>query len=402
MTFKGIEVVPGVLDFDQRATVLVNNQDILVTKSKVDESYLEYLTTLGYDFSKTTFINSSKRENTYNSIFRETKIIDFLRELDIELIDTYHLTRYENRFAKKINKSLAGNTNIAERYGTKSGFRTLCRKLGLPIVEGYEGIKTAEEVIAKIKQLENRSILLRLDEGISGAGNRVLNRKKFLTEPRKRQLNYLNEILNSIPQSMKSSGVTVEQWIDDVIASPSIQFEVFTNGEISIYSTHDQILDGKEKWYTGCSYPSSSFGGFIDNAIKDGFVFTRNLQMEGFHGHCGIDFIITNEEYYMVEANIRKQGTLYPREFVRKVYGGIGNINYTAQDIKKDSLIGKDTEYVLGRINNQLIKNSRQKEGILVYNTGALKEGGRFDIVVIGKTPEIRNQLIKEMHKSLD
>lgn len=403
MTLKGIENVPGVLDYDQRGLVLAREEDIVITRSKVDEDFLNYLTELGYSFKKSNLVHSSEKNQTYDSVYNEKRIIDFVKGTKATFIDTYQLTSLESEFAKRTKKELYGNSVIAEKYGTKSGFRKLCKKLNIPVVGGFENLKTTKSIIESIKKLkDSKRILLRLDEGVSGAGNFVIEYKQFLKLSPEEKNKQITEYLNRIPQRLKTSGMTVEKWVDNVTSSPSFQFEIYPNGEILLLSSHEQILDGKEKWFVGCQYPSYTFDRMYIDALHEGMKFMNALKDEGFIGHCGIDYIITKKEFFLVEANIRRQGTAYPREYVRRVFGSLENVEYMAKDIQSKDLIGATFSDIKKKFKDLLISpKDNTWEGILIFNTGALRNGGRFDIVIVAKDEKKRQKYLKEINKRI-
>lgn len=398
--------MPGVLDFDQRGVVLAENGSIVVTRKSFDPTFLEYLNLIGLCHTESTFLNSLQPHQTFDSIFKEEHIIQHILQSQVDVIDSYHLTDLELDFANRTKKTLYGYVPSAEKYGTKSGFRILCRNLKLPVVDGYEAITDPKEMLLKIDELSKLSnkILIRLDEGVSGAGNFVVYAKTFADKSFSNKFNFCNSIFGKLPQRLKTSGATVETWIDDVISSPSLQFEVQRNKEIILLSMHDQILEGDEKWYTGCEYPSFSmdYSELTLSIISDGYKFMSELRGEGFIGFCGIDVIITKDKYYLVEANVRKPGTTYPREFSKKVFGSLENISYISKDIKHEKLIGKNFDFLFQLLKDLLILNSeKDKSGILVYNTGALEEGGRFDKVIIHKDRNERLKMLIEIENRI-
>jgi hypothetical protein len=382
MTLKGIEQVPGVLNFDQRAIVLSDPTDVIVTRESFDSSFLDYLEGLGYDFSQNTFLTHTASQQTYDSIFNDQKLLRAIQSINAEILDTYHLTSLEEDFAKKTGKKVFGNIAISDKYGTKSGFRQLALDIGMNVVPGRHNLMNAKELRQGILSLKGKTktVLVRLDEGLSGAGNFLVDLDDFLKKSPSAQNLVAKELLLKLPQRLSKSGATAEVWIEDVISSPSLQYIVYENGEIELLSSHDQVLEGKEKWYVGCIYPSVYI---IEEILEEGMLFMKTLQKEGFVGYCGLDLIITPKTYYFVEANVRKPGTTYPREFVRKVFGSLQGKYYYAKDIKDSKLIGKTFSEIYAKLIPLVIKPPISNEGILLYNTGALKEGGRFDVVVV-------------------
>lgn len=397
MTLMGIEKIPGILDYDQRAIVMANNDDTVVTRHKIESSYIKYLESLGYDFSETTFINSKSKSQTWSSIFDEIELKRAIKQNGKGMLDTYHVTELESDYAKEIGIPLYGNSDISNKYGTKSGFRKLAKKIGIPIVRGYENQTEPQKILEKVNLIHKRSnkCVVRLDEGVSGVGNLILDKSEFKKLTSRERERVISTHLEKIPQRIPTSGCTVEEWVENVTSSPSLQFEVNPNGEIILLSTHDQILEGPEKWYTGCSYPSRNLGLSRIKIINQCFNFMDKLSKEGFQGYCGIDLIITSKNYFFVEANIRKPGTTYPREFVRRVYNGLEGIYYRARDIQSPVLKGKNFND-LQNIFNKIIVSKKVRDGILIYNTGALADGGRFDVVIVSNDLTTLNELDRQ------
>lgn len=403
LTFKGIEVVPGVLDFDQRGIVYVNSGDIIVTKNKPEQDYLDYLQELGWNFKGVTFLSPSSQENyVYNSVFKDKALISKLSKYKGFNIDTYNATSDEDQFSREINLPLSFNCSVSQKYGTKSGFRRLCKMLGINVPIGVEGVNSIDDAIKIAGDIfadGYEKLVIKIDEGISGAGNTIINKEEFsrLDNAEKRSL--IDQAMTKIKQAGEQSAVVLEGWISNVVASPSVQVEIFPNGEYEIVSMHDQLLEGVEQWYVGCSYPPNSINDEQTKRLKgDVKIIVDRLAGEGYYGFLGLDTIINRDgDIYWTEANARKTGTFYPKTIAQRLNGGsLKNVHYVATDLIVASLKGAKFQNLKLLMNNLLYPIKGENRGIFLYNVGALKDAGRFDIVCFGKSPLDARELYLE------
>jgi hypothetical protein len=401
LTLKGIENVRGVLNYDQRALVLLDKGDLIITRNQIDPAYLDYLTSLGFNLEDVKCYTSRASIQTYDSIFYEPELVDFLKDCQGFELSTYNLTEFEYDFAVQNKLILSGNYKVAEKYGLKSYFRELCQELGLPVVFGFEKLSDVDLIIDYIKKINSKNVLIRLDEGVSGAGNFLLNKAEFLGKTNTDKVQIIKKILNALPQRQVNSGVTVETWIDEVVSSPSIQLYIHSDGKIDLLSTHDQILEGAEKWFIGSKYPSSSLDFINESVVLEAKKLGAYFYNQGFVGEFGLDLIITPETYYFVEANIRTLGTTYPREFVKKIRGGnLEGINYLAKDVEIKNFEKVTFEKIYDTL-EQLKYNINSDSGILIYNTATIPIRGRFDIIIVGKSDLEINGLLREAQNLL-
>jgi len=393
LTLKGIEKVPGILDFDQRGILFARPHDTVATKSVPEKSFLTYLESLGWDFSQVQFVSPTiSKKYTYNSIFFDSEVADCIKKYGVEYIDTYQNTIEEKKFSQRVDVPLYTNPKIGSKYGTKSGFRKLAKLLNLPMTKGYPELRSLNEVKGACFDLFKEgieTIVIKIDEGVSGAGATKLTRTLFSSWSEAEQDQHILTAISKIPQMNKESAVIVEEWRNDIVSSPSIQLEIRPDGQVLIVSIHDQLLEGDEKWYVGCSYPPATLTGSQEKQMRDGaLLFADELVKKGYEGFLGLDTIITSEgDLYWVEANIRKPGTFYPRIIAEKLNGGtLDGIFYIASDFTIAALTGISFERLNKKLRDFMYPIHGNKKGIVLYNTGALRDAGRFDIVCLAHT----------------
>jgi len=209
----------------------------------------------------------------------------------------------------------------------------------------------------------------------------------------------INEAMTKVKQAGEQSAVVFESWISNVVASPSVQVEIFPTGEYEIVSMHDQLLEGKEQWYVGCAYPPSSINNVQSERLKgDVKIIVEQLFKEGYYGFLGLDTVINRDgDIYWVEANARKTGTFYPKTIAERLNReSLRNVYYVATDLINSALKGAKFKNIRLILDDLLYPIKGEKRGIFLYNVGALKDAGRFDIVCFGESPSDAHQLYLE------
>lgn len=396
LTFRGIEVVPGVLDFDQRGVVYLDEGDTIVTKNPIEQDYLKYLEDLGWNFSQCTFLNSTNAKGyLYNTIYYDKNIVSKIKSLGNFYIDLYNTTFEEDEFARRVKKPIYANCKLSQQYGTKSGFRKLAKKLGLKIVRGFEEVTNIGSLKKSLESLFQKGIseaAIKIDEGISGAGTSKIKLSEYKNLSAKQKSEFLNKAFYKIRQAQAKSGVVVEEWLSNVIASPSVQIEVYPDHNWKIVSMHDQLLKGDEKWYVGCEYPQTTLKkDKLKMVLADVSKFVEFLISRGFIGFLGLDLIMTsNGELFWVEANMRKPGTFYPRIIAEKLNrGSLNGMVYIAADFTVPKFKGVGFSKLKKEFIKFLYPIKNQHNGAVLYNTGALKDAGRFDLICLGQNQQI-------------
>ncbi|KAL7494452.1 hypothetical protein ACHAWT_003145 [Skeletonema menzelii] len=123
---------------------------------------------------------------------------------------------------------------------------------------------------------------------------------------------------------IKRLGVIAEVFIEgEVPTSPSIQ-AVIEGKDVSIVSTHEQVLDGQV--YSGCKNPCNSAyrASIMDAGLKVG----KFLAAHGVRGHFAVDFLASEQpktgswNVHAVEVNLRQGGTTHPHCCMALLCGG--------------------------------------------------------------------------------
>ena len=221
--------------------------------------------------------------------------------------------------------------------GTKSGCRKIFQEEGVPHPLGYENVGSADEAIEAIMEMRAkkpsmRQVLVKLNEGVSGEGNAVVDltnlpsvagiadpgRERAAIADRLRAMqfelkgttydNYINKL-------KERKGIVEERIMGDEFRSPSVQLRVTPLGNVELLSTHDQLLGGPSgQSYLGCVFPADT--GYASLITREAAKVGRRLAKEGVIGRFALDFVVVRSngkwDPYAIEINLRKGGTTHP------------------------------------------------------------------------------------------
>src|SRR4029450_12897940 len=112
-------------------------------------------------------------------------------------------------------------------------------------------------------------VMVKLDEGVSGEGNAVIDLRglpslivKATLEERLRGMKFeLQGVTYESYMTMlqERKGVVEERIVGDEFRSPSVQLRVTPLGKVELLSTHDQLLGGPTgQSYLGCVFPADT------------------------------------------------------------------------------------------------------------------------------------------------
>ena len=244
------------------------------------------------------------------------------------MIFPFNVSTLEMELAVQLGVPVYGPDPLLDRWGTKSGSRTIFREGGVSHPIGVEGVSTANELTLGIEHIRKQrsgvqKVVVKLDRAVSGLGNAIVDLEGTTDRddiaaavrnlaPEDRETNaatYLGEL--------RTGGGIVEELISgDDFRSPSVQLRNSPLGEVEVISTHDQILGGPTgQMFLGCHFPADrAYVGAISlEAMKVG----QRLAAEGVVGRYGIDFVVIRSGTdpwvpYAIEINLRNGGTTHP------------------------------------------------------------------------------------------
>jgi len=287
-------------------------------------------------------------------LLERPQLIEYIRSL-IPNFDRAHMipfntTEMERELAVKLGIPMYAADPRFYAFGTKSGSRRIFEQEQIQHPLGYENLTSIEAVqkaIARIRAERPtvRQVIVKLDEGVSGLGNAVVNLEGLPSPGASTELEAILENLRDMlfeergatyedyVNKLAEGGAIVEEYIQgEEIQSPSVQLRVTPLGEIELLSTHDQMLGGPSgQSYLGAKFPANpEYSRMITKAAQK---IGERLAREGVVGRFALDFVVVwtedNEwESYAIEVNLRKGGTTTPYLILQYLTDG----SYDAED----------------------------------------------------------------------
>jgi hypothetical protein len=361
-------------------------------------------------------------------LLERPRLIERIRGLILDP-DRAHLvpfltTKRERDLALHLGIPLYGADPCFLGFGTKTGGRRLFREEGVPHPAGREGLRTEEEVVRAIAEVREdkpylREVLVKLDEGVSGFGNALVDLEGLCRPgdpaereelgPRVRGMRFELPTLTYetfMGKLARGGGVVEERLVGDEFRSPSVQLRVTPLGNVEILSTHDQLLGGPSgQSYVGCRFPADP--GYAVEISRHAERIGARLAREGVLGRFALDFVVAREgggawRTYAIEVNLRKGGTTHPFLTLQFLTDGAYDPEagaFTAPGGKQKSFVASDKVVsplfraftpddlfdIVAR--HGLHFDQTRQTGVVFHMLAALGENGRMGLTAVGDSP---------------
>ncbi|MDX1430039.1 MAG: hypothetical protein R3282_07110, partial [Rhodothermales bacterium] len=234
------------------------------------------------------------------------RILDAVPDPSRAHISCFNATALERTLAVRLGIPLYACDPALCWLGSKSGSRKVFRDAGIQMPDGYEDLRTVDDIALAIAELKQRNPYLRravikLDEGFSGEGNATFwledaptgGLRSWVREelPRRIRFEAAGEHWPHYVEKFRQMGGIVESWIDgDFKRSPSAQCRIDPLGNAAVISTHDQVLGGSSgQIFLGCAFPADA--QYRLQVQEAGCRVSEVLKSYGVRGRYGIDFI---------------------------------------------------------------------------------------------------------------
>ncbi len=239
---------------------------------------------------------------------------------EIAFLLPFCMTDDEAKLAVALGLPIYGSDPELNRLGTKSGSRRIFEEEGVQHPAGLEvdGERDLPRALAELRRRSPgaRGAVLKLDKGVSGLGNALLDLAAVDGDVRPAmQLEDPEIDVDEYLRALDDEGGIVEVRIEGTdFRSPSVQLRMSPAGQVDIMSTHDQVLGGPHgQTYFGCHFPADDeYAALIaSEALKVG----RRLAREGVIGRASVDFAAVKDgawQPYALEINLRCGGTTHP------------------------------------------------------------------------------------------
>lgn len=246
----------------------------------------------------------------------------------------YNTTALERDVALSLGIPMYGPDPRLADLGSKTGCRRLFAEVGIIHPLGTEDLHTVDDLTNAIIDLRRQrpsmtQVIVKLNEGVSGAGNAVValdalptpgspdERESVEARIRQMELESPDTPLDIyLAKLVEAGGIVEERIVGEALESPSVQLRATPTGEIELLSTHDQMLGGASgQSYLGCVFPASTDYGPLIAELS--LPLARRLAELGTMGRFAVDFVVVRDgagEWtpYAIELNLRRGGTTHP------------------------------------------------------------------------------------------
>jgi hypothetical protein len=281
---------------------------------------------------------------------------------------------------------------------------------------------------------EVRQALVKLNEGVSGEGNALVDLAGLPAPGAAGERAALRERLRAMKLEKSDAdvawfeaklgergGIVEERIAGEEFRSPSVQLRVTPLGDLELLSTHDQLLGGPSgQSYLGCKFPAdASYAAAISQeAAKIG----RRLAREGVIGRFALDFVTVREKggdwrAYAIEINLRKGGTTHPfltLQFLTDGTYDAENAVFTAPSGRPKCFVASDhvespayraltpDDLIDLVLRHKLHFDQSRQKGVVFHMLSALSAAGRVGLTAVGDTPAEAEALYQRAIAVLD
>ena len=336
----------------------------------------------------------------------------------------FNTTNREKELALRLGIPMYGADPKLFPLGTKSGCRTIFTEENVAHPLGIENLGSKEELIEAIVQMRAKKpsikqVLAKLNEGVSGEGNAVIDlnglpapgdsKEKAMLEERLRSMQFelARATYDSYMEKLQErKGVVEERIMGEEIRSPSVQLRITPLGVVELLSTHDQLLGGPSgQSYLGCVFPADP--GYAPLITREAAKVGKRLAKEGVLGRFALDFVVVRSngkwEPYAIEINLRKGGTTHPFLTLQFLTDGCYNPEtaiFTAPNGRQKFFVASDhVESPAYRaltpddlfdivVRHDLHFGQTRQTGVVFHMMSALGELGRTGLTAVGNSHE--------------
>ena len=428
---------------------------IYVTSMPLHPSIIDYYLQLlpGIPFSHAR--NRLLLLSTYDSsqrplsqkILERPRLMERIRQAlrpEKSFMTCYNASNWEAELSVKLGVPLYAIAPDLQSWGTKSGSRQIFAESEVPHPDGSYSIWNQNDLVAAAAQLWERQpslqrMVVKLNEGISGEGNALLDLKPIasVAPPGGSYAERVAAISECLPslrfQAKKESwenfsgrigeiGAIVEAFVEgEIKRSPSVQGRITPNGDVEILSTHDQILGGPDgQIYLGCQFPADE--AYRLQLQQLGLKIGRNLAKKGALERYGVDFIAVDKgdgqwDLQAIEINLRKGGTTHPFMALKLLTNGRYNLStglFYSQQGRTKYYIATDNlqkERYQGLLPNDFMDiiahhklhfDTATETGTVFHLMGCLSQFGKLGLTSIGDSPQQAEEIYNRVVKVLD
>ncbi len=350
----------------------------------------------------------------------------------------YNITSLEKTLAVQLGVPLFGTDPELFYEGSKSGGRKTFRACGVNLPDGFEDLRTKDEIIQALANLKRKypamcKAVLKMNDGFSGDGNAIYRYPDIPVDDMLEKniesnfSHHFQTVAKDVTENLffekfHQMGGVVEEFLDgDIKASPSVQCVIGPDKQVQIVSTHDQLLGGDDgQIFIGAIFPADK--QYSISLAAEGRKVAEALVNKGALGRFAIDFISVKQDdgswkHYAIEINLRKGGTTHPYLMLQFLTDGKYNADtgeyitgsgnqrfyFASDNVSSEKYIGLTPHDLIDiAMFHSLMYDGATQEGVMFHLVGALSEHGKLGLVCIGSTPQIAKDYYDKVISVLD
>jgi hypothetical protein len=332
----------------------------------------------------------------------------------------FNVTDAERHIALQLQTPLFAVHPDLVALGSKTGSRRVARAAGVRVLPGVEDLWSTEAISAAVDRLRVQhpdidAVVVKLNNGFSGQGNAMVTWSGTAADLADRETVFCSadETWESYTAKIIAEGAIVEQLLGSRSASPSAQAWISPSADVTVVSTHDQILGGPGgQVYLGCRFPAHPT--YRAQIIAHTEAVGRHLADAGVIGPFAIDYSVPASDGHpqvcLSEINLRLGGTTHPFGMARMATGartdattGLhttdGDRVYVSTDnLKEPALVGVTPSEVIARVDRAgLAFDPATKTGVTLHLLGAVEQYGKVGAVCIARTHDQAEQMLSDL-----
>ena len=419
----------------------------------VIDYYLQLLPGIPFSHANNRLLLLTTHDNSFQpltqKILERPRLVARIRQAlrrDRAYMVCFNSTNLERELSLQLDIPLFACSPDLLYWGSKSGSREIFGQGNIPHPDGSLQVNTVKDLLYEAASLWSRQpqlkrMVVKLNEGLSGEGNAVLDLRPLAGIVDSNSLD-LSERMNLLAKQLEKMsfqardenwdsfsgkiaelGAIVEAFIEgEEKRSPSVQGYITPTGEVNILSTHDQILGGPDgQIYLGCHFPADE--NYRLQLQELGLKIGEILAAKGAIERYGVDFVaVKNPETLVwdlqaIEINLRKGGTTHPFMTLKLLTNGEYDRetglffsqphqekHYIASDNlhkpQYKGLLPDDLMDIIAK--HHLHFDSSSKTGTVFHLMGALSEFGKLGLTCIGNSSEEAAAIYQRVEQVLD
>lgn len=418
------------------------------------EYYLQLLPGIPFSHARDRLLLLTTYDNSFKpltqKILERPRLVERIRRAlrpDKSYMVCFNATNLEQELSLKLAVPLFAASPQLIYWGSKSGGREIFDECLIPHPDGSHLVNNVDDLVLELHELWRRNphlkrIVVKLNQGFSGEGNAVLdlenikNNISHLLDEIPNQTVIKNSLKNLSFQSKDETwdnfssripelGAIVEAFIEGKEKrSPSVQGYITPDRNVTIVSTHDQILGGPDgQIYLGCRFPADEEYRHIlqDLGLKIGQALAKKGAMERY----SVDFLAVRNaseqgekwDIQAIEINLRKGGTTHPFMTLKLLTNGSyeqstglfytqanqGKYYIASDNLQKEQYCGLLPDDLMDIVaKHRLHFDTSNKTGTVFHLMGALSEFGKLGLTCIGNSLEEAEEIYQEVERVLD